>query len=63
MSGFTLLSLHITDIMAGHDPLDSTTVPEKYPPVSLPDEVSLKGLHIGIPKVTFYVHAIVEGRY
>ncbi|XP_041462210.1 glutamyl-tRNA(Gln) amidotransferase subunit A, mitochondrial-like [Lytechinus variegatus] len=36
--------------MAGHDPMDSTTVTDPFTPFTLPDEIDVKGLHIGIPK-------------
>lgn len=41
----------VVDVLAGHDPLDSTTVPESIDPVVLPENASVKGLKIGIPKV------------
>ena len=47
---FTLLS----DALAGHDPLDSTTVSDEYQPIDL-DEVDcmakLRGVTVGIPWV------------
>ncbi|XP_030851227.1 glutamyl-tRNA(Gln) amidotransferase subunit A, mitochondrial [Strongylocentrotus purpuratus] len=36
--------------MAGHDPMDSTTVTDPFTPFTLPDEIDVKGLHIGIPQ-------------
>ncbi|XP_033635500.1 glutamyl-tRNA(Gln) amidotransferase subunit A, mitochondrial-like [Asterias rubens] len=36
--------------IAGHDPLDSTTVTNTFEPFELDEEISLDGLHIGIPK-------------
>lgn len=45
------MCLIFVDVLAGHDPLDSTTVPECYDPVVLPENASVKGLKIGIPKV------------
>jgi aspartyl-tRNA(Asn)/glutamyl-tRNA(Gln) amidotransferase subunit A len=38
--------------MAGHDPLDATSMPEGVPPVFLED-VDLKGVRIGVPKEYF----------
>jgi hypothetical protein len=43
------------DALAGHDPLDSTTVTDEYKPVDLEgvDPVAkLRGLSVGIPRVT-----------
>ena len=40
-----------TGAIAGHDPLDSTTVTDTFEPFELDEEISLDGLHIGIPKV------------
>ena len=42
------------DILAGHDVHDSTTVTDEFRPFTLPDDISIKGLHIGIPKVKKY---------
>ena len=39
------------DVVAGRDPLDSTTVDDPYLPFDLPDDISLGNMHIGIPKV------------
>ncbi|XP_072035694.1 glutamyl-tRNA(Gln) amidotransferase subunit A, mitochondrial-like [Amphiura filiformis] len=36
--------------IGGHDPLDSTTVTDSFDPFTLPDEISVKDLTIGIPK-------------
>ena len=41
----------ITDAVAGHDVRDSTTVTDQFQPVRLDDDFSLKGVHVGIPKV------------
>jgi aspartyl-tRNA(Asn)/glutamyl-tRNA(Gln) amidotransferase subunit A len=38
--------------MAGHDPLDSTSMPVSVPDVSL-NEVDMKGIRIGVPKEYF----------
>lgn len=50
------------ELMSGHDPLDSTTVREPIPVVSL-EEASLKGARIGVPKEYFIegIQAAVEG--
>lgn len=40
-------------LMAGHDPLDSTSAREPVPPVSLPDTPDLNGLRIGVPEEYF----------
>jgi len=41
----------LTDILAGHDINDSTTVTDDFIPTQLEDSVNVKGLRIGIPKV------------
>ena len=46
----------LTDAIAGHDVMDSTTVTDPLQIFSLSDDISVKNLHIGIPKV----HAIQE---
>ena len=38
-------------VVGGHDPLDSTTVTDSFDPFTLPDDISVKDLTIGIPKV------------
>ncbi|XP_041354976.1 glutamyl-tRNA(Gln) amidotransferase subunit A, mitochondrial-like [Gigantopelta aegis] len=40
----------VLNTLAGHDVMDSTTVRDKFQPVTLPDEISVKNLHVGIPK-------------
>lgn len=40
-------------LMAGHDPLDSTSAREPMPPMSLPDTPDLSGLRIGVPEEYF----------
>jgi|JYMV01.1.fsa_nt_gi hypothetical protein len=37
--------------MGGHDIKDSTTVTDEFINFTLPDDISVKNLHIGIPKV------------
>lgn len=37
--------------MAGHDVHDSTTVNDEFNHFTLPDNMNIKDLHIGIPKV------------
>lgn len=47
--------MDILDALAGHDPLDSTTVTDEYRPVDLEsvDPVAeLRGIAVGIPRVT-----------
>jgi aspartyl-tRNA(Asn)/glutamyl-tRNA(Gln) amidotransferase subunit A len=39
-------------IMAGHDPLDSTSMPQPAPEISL-EQADVKGLRIGVPKEYF----------
>ena len=41
----------VSDVVGGHDPLDSTTVTDSFDPFTLPDDISVKDLTIGIPKV------------
>lgn len=40
----------ILNAIAGHDPLDSTTVQREYRPVTLPETIDVGNLRIGIPK-------------
>jgi len=42
----------IFSTMAGHDPLDSTSMPQPVPPISL-DQIDLKGIRIGVPEEYF----------
>lgn len=48
MSGSSKIVL---GVLAGHDQMDSTTVPDEFVPFDLPDNVSLRGVSVGIPKV------------
>lgn len=41
----------LTDAVAGHDTRDSTTVTDFMETFTLPDDICVKDLHIGIPKV------------
>lgn len=41
----------LTDAVAGHDTRDSTTVTDSMETFTLPDDICVKHLHIGIPKV------------
>ena len=41
----------LTDVVAGRDTLDSTSVDDPYTSFELPDDISLSGVHVGIPKV------------
>ncbi len=42
-------------VIAGHDPMDSTTLPEPVPPypARLPGEPDLRGVRVGVPKEYF----------
>ena len=51
---FKLFFLSVGAI-GGHDPLDSTTVTDPFEAFTLPDEISVKDLHIGIPKVSICI--------
>jgi hypothetical protein len=42
----------LPDVLAGHDAHDSTTVSDVFKKFTLPEEISIKGLHIGIPDVS-----------
>lgn len=42
----------IFEIMAGHDPLDSTSVPDPVPSIEL-ENISLEGIHLGVPEEYF----------
>jgi aspartyl-tRNA(Asn)/glutamyl-tRNA(Gln) amidotransferase subunit A len=44
--------LPLYEIIAGHDPLDSTSIHQDMPNIAL-DDVDLKGLRIGVPKEYF----------
>ena len=37
----------VLNVLAGHDVMDSTSVPDQYQPITLPDEVDVSNLHIG----------------
>lgn len=54
----------VTDAVAGHDVRDSTTVTDQFQPVRLDDDFSLKGVHVGIPKVlqSCHFHLFCFGR-
>ena len=47
-----IVAFNLKDALAGHDHLDSTTVTTPYKPITLPDVPSVKGIVIGIPKVS-----------
>ncbi|KAM9317101.1 glutamyl-tRNA(Gln) amidotransferase subunit A, mitochondrial [Gastrophryne carolinensis] len=40
----------VLGILAGHDPLDSTTIQERFQPFKFPEEIDLTNLCVGIPK-------------
>ena len=53
------MCLYVTDCLAGHDSFDSTTLPVKHEPFIIGDDISIKGLHVGIPKVIivkYHIH-------
>ena len=52
---YIILLFHVPDVMAGHDLRDSTTVTDPFSPFTLPEDISVSGLHIGIPKVTLFI--------
>ena len=35
------------NVLAGHDVMDSTSVPDQHQPITLPDDVDVSNLHIG----------------
>ncbi|XP_047114440.1 glutamyl-tRNA(Gln) amidotransferase subunit A, mitochondrial isoform X1 [Schistocerca piceifrons] len=37
------------NILAGHDPMDSTTVRKPFSPIFLPKDLDVKGLRVGVP--------------
>lgn len=47
----TKMVVSFSDSVAGHDWRDSTTVIDSFQPVVLDKNFSLRGLHVGIPKV------------
>ncbi|XP_071955136.1 glutamyl-tRNA(Gln) amidotransferase subunit A, mitochondrial-like [Antedon mediterranea] len=40
----------VLNAIGGHDPLDSTSDARPFPHISLPEDISVQKLHIGIPK-------------
>ena len=52
----------LIDALAGHDVRDSTTVTDPFQNFSLPDDISVKHLHIGIPKVRLPLLSLVKTR-
>jgi hypothetical protein len=44
--------------MGGHDIKDSTTVTDEFINFTIPDDISVKNLHIGIPKEKYSVTVI-----
>jgi aspartyl-tRNA(Asn)/glutamyl-tRNA(Gln) amidotransferase subunit A len=51
--------LPVYTAIAGHDPLDATSMPVTVPPVPL-DEVDLRGMRIGVPK-EYFIEGIQPG--
>ena len=35
------------NVLAGHDVMDSTSIPDQYQPITLPNDVDVSNLHIG----------------
>ena len=52
----------LIDAIAGHDVMDSTTVTDPLQNFSLPDDISVKHLHVGIPKVRLPQLSLVKTR-
>ncbi|XP_035685707.1 glutamyl-tRNA(Gln) amidotransferase subunit A, mitochondrial-like [Branchiostoma floridae] len=46
--------------LAGHDPKDSTTVSDTFQPFSLPEDIDITRLHVGIPKEYHAPHLSAE---
>ncbi|CAH1228988.1 QRSL1 [Branchiostoma lanceolatum] len=46
--------------LAGHDPKDSTTVSDPFQPFSLPEDIDITRLHVGIPKEYHSPHLSAE---
>ncbi|PSN44413.1 Glutamyl-tRNA(Gln) amidotransferase subunit A [Blattella germanica] len=40
----------VLNVLGGHDPLDSTTVPDKFAPINLENGVDIKQFKIGVPQ-------------
>ncbi|GCC30482.1 hypothetical protein chiPu_0008933 [Chiloscyllium punctatum] len=40
--------------LAGHDPKDSTTIQDPFEPFELPDEIDVRNLNVGIPKIFLF---------
>lgn len=57
-----LILFLLIDAIAGHDVRDSTTVTDPFQNFSLPDDISVKHLHIGIPKVRLPLLSLVKTR-
>uniref|UniRef100_A0A1B6LAF8 Glutamyl-tRNA(Gln) amidotransferase subunit A, mitochondrial n=2 Tax=Graphocephala atropunctata TaxID=36148 RepID=A0A1B6LAF8_9HEMI len=43
-------AVQVFNVISGHDPQDSTTVSDNFPPVTLADTINLFGLTVGIPQ-------------
>ena len=57
-----LILFLLIDAIAGHDVMDSTTVTDPLQNFSLPDDISVKHLHVGIPKVRLPQLSLVKTR-
>lgn len=51
----------IMEVMAGHDPMDATTVPDPVEKYSSSLNVSVKGLRVGVPKEYFELEGLDRG--
>lgn len=40
----------MSDVLAGHDPLDSTTIKDDFIPLDLSKDIDISKMRIGIPK-------------
>jgi Asp-tRNA(Asn)/Glu-tRNA(Gln) amidotransferase A subunit family amidase len=40
----------LSDVLAGHDPLDSTTVQDDFIPLDLSQDIDISRIRIGVPK-------------
>jgi aspartyl-tRNA(Asn)/glutamyl-tRNA(Gln) amidotransferase subunit A len=45
-----MLNKFLSDVLAGHDPLDSTTVEDDFTPLDLSQNIDITKVRFGIPK-------------
>lgn len=50
-------------MLAGHDPLDSTTIQDPFQKFTLPDVIDVTNLCVGIPKVVIQTFSIIQLKY